>query len=120
MLHELTVVSEEELITLALQNLVSNGVKFSSRGTVRIAAELSQEARPGPCVLSVSDQGPGIGPEHLGRIFEAFRRGDMHGQAGVGLGLAIASRAVKLLGGELTVESNVGTGSTFRIALPSE
>ena len=74
--------------------------------------------RAGGWVLSVSDEGPGIAPEHLRNIFEAFRRGEMHGQSGVGLGLAIASRAAKLLGAELTVESKLGVGSTFRLAFP--
>jgi signal transduction histidine kinase len=56
--------------------------------------------------------------EHLNRIFEAFQRGEMHGAAGVGLGLAIAAQAAKLLGAKLAVESHVGIGSTFTLTLP--
>ena len=69
-------------------------------------------------VLSVSDEGPGIAPEQLQIIFKAFRRGEAHGQEGVGLGLAIASEAAKLLDAELTVKSEVGRGSVFRLSLP--
>jgi K+-sensing histidine kinase KdpD len=71
-------------------------------------------------VLWVSDEGPGIAPEVTQRIFEAFQRGEVHGQSGVGLGLAIAAQAAKLLEATLTVESRVGAGSTFRLALPED
>lgn len=108
--------SDEELLSLVLQNLVGNGAKFSKRGTVRIGSDGGTAIGRG--ILWVSDEGPGIAPEQIGRIFEAFKRGEVHGQPGVGLGLAIASQAAKLLGAELTVESQVGAGSTFRLALP--
>jgi signal transduction histidine kinase len=68
-------------------------------------------------VIGVSDEGPGIAPENLSRLFNAFSRGDTHGQAGVGLGLSIASQAAKLLGAKLEVESSLGEGSTFRLLL---
>jgi signal transduction histidine kinase len=107
---------EGDLIRLVLQNLLGNAVKYSKKGTVRLAARVDHAAK---CwTLSVSDEGPGIGPDHVERIFEAFQRGEMHGQAGVGLGLAIASRAAKLLEAELTVESHLGQGTTFRFHLP--
>jgi signal transduction histidine kinase len=106
--------SEEQLLSLVLQNLVGNGVKYSSKGTVRIGADA--DGASGRQVIWVSDEGPGIGPETADHIFEAFRRGDVHGQCGVGLGLAIASQAAKQLGATLTVESRVGVGSTFRLA----
>jgi signal transduction histidine kinase len=114
------VTSEGELVRLVLQNLVANAVKYSTRGTVRVRAEQQEAGRKGGWSLSVSDEGPGIAPEHLNHIFEAFRRGEMHGQQGVGLGLAIASRAAKLLNAELTVESKPGVGSTFRLTFPTE
>lgn len=56
-----------------------------------------------------------MSPALLETVFEAFKRGDVHGESGVGLGLAIASQAAKLLGGTLTVDSRVGVGSTFRL-----
>ena len=107
--------SDRELIGLVVQNLVGNAVKYSSGGTVRVGAACGADGR---CGIAVSDEGPGIAVEHLNRIFDAFARGEVHGQGGVGLGLTIASQAAKLLGAELTVESAVGTGSTFRLILP--
>jgi signal transduction histidine kinase len=59
-------------------------------------------------------------PEKIGCIFEAFKRGEVHGQRGVGLGLSIASQAAKHLGAEQTVDSELGIGSTFRLKLISE
>jgi signal transduction histidine kinase len=114
------VTSDGELIRLVLQNLIGNAVKYSTRGTVRVRAEQQEDGRAGAWALTVSDEGPGIAPEHLERIFDAFQRGEVHGQQGVGLGLAIASRAARLLNAELTVESKPGAGSTFRIAFAPE
>jgi signal transduction histidine kinase len=108
--------SDGELLSVALQNLVGNAVKFSSVGQVRIGFE--DDSNRKHRVLWVSDEGPGIAPEQMTRIFEAFKRGEVHGQHGVGLGLAIASQAANLLGAKLTVRSKVGAGSTFRVALP--
>jgi signal transduction histidine kinase len=107
--------SDADLLTLVLQNLVGNGVKYSSGGVVRI----SFDAPPGSehQVIMVTDEGPGIAPDKVGTIFKAFKRGDSHGEAGLGLGLAIASRAAQQLGAQLTVESQVGMGSTFRLLL---
>jgi signal transduction histidine kinase len=115
-----TVTSDGELVRLVLQNLVGNALKYSTRGTVRVRAVQQEDGRAGAWMLSVSDEGPGIAPEHLERIFEAFQRGEVHGQQGVGLGLAIASRAAKLLNAKLTVESKPGAGSTFRLAFRPE
>ncbi len=70
-------------------------------------------------VLSISDEGPGIAPENLSNLFDAFKRGETHGKPGVGLGLTIAAQAARLLGGELAVESKLNVGSTFRLMLPS-
>jgi signal transduction histidine kinase len=68
-------------------------------------------------VVSISDEGPGIAVEHLGRNFDSFTRGEGHAQPGVGLGLTIASQAAKLLGGKLAVESKIGEGSKFTLTL---
>jgi signal transduction histidine kinase len=106
--------SERELLTLVLQNLIGNAIKFSAKGVVRVWAK--QE--PLGWRVGVSDQGPGIAPERVGALFEAFSRGETHGQPGMGLGLTIASHAARLLGSELTVESKLGEGSTFSFVAP--
>ena len=111
--------SDEALLTLVLQNLLGNAVKYSSSGTIRIMARDEVEGKSSGWVLSISDEGPGIGPENLSNLFDAFKRGETHGQPGVGLGLTIAAQAARLLGGELAVESKLNVGSTFRLVLPS-
>jgi signal transduction histidine kinase len=107
--------SDGDLLGLILQNVVGNAVKYSTRGTVRVWALRKQDE----CVVSVSDEGPGIAVEHLDRIFDSFTRGEVHAQPGVGLGLTIASQAATLLNGKLAVESKIGVGSTFTLTLPT-
>ena len=110
--------TDPELVMLVLQNLVGNAVKYSVRGTVRVRADRRREG--GRWVLSVSDEGPGIARADRDRIFEAFGRGEVHGKTGVGLGLAIAGQAARLLGADIGVDSEIGRGSTFWLALPSD
>jgi signal transduction histidine kinase len=109
--------TDAELIVLVLQNLVGNGVKYSTSGVVRIIADDSGSCG-GRWTLSVIDQGRGIPPRLLKEIFSAFQRGDSSDCEGMGLGLAIASQAAELLGAELSVESTLGVGSAFRLSLP--
>ena len=113
-----TVESDRELITLVLQNLIGNAIKYSSRGTITVGATKREDPVWDGWDLSVTDQGPGIPPHHRERLFEAFARGETHGQPGVGLGLAIAAQAARLLGGRLSFDSETGVGSTFRFSLP--
>jgi signal transduction histidine kinase len=110
--------SDRELIMLVLQNLIGNSVKYSVRGTVVVSASKRQDPVWDGWEIHVADQGPGISPQNRERMFEAFSRGETHGQPGVGLGLAIAAQAARLLGGRLTFESEVGVGSTFHFSLP--
>ncbi len=115
MLPGTVIESDGDLLTLVLQNLVGNAVKYISRGNIRVG--FREDARSGVPVLWVLDEGPGIEPSIWATIFEAFQRGDVHGEPGVGLGLTIASQAAELLGGSLTVNSRVGVGSIFRLIL---
>lgn len=117
--RDLFIHSDASLIAVVLQNLVGNSVKYSDRGTVRIAARNDPAPFKGGCKLSVSDAGPGIPPRYIGNIFNAFQRGDAGSHEGVGLGLAIASEAAGLLGATLSVESQAGEGSTFSLKLPT-
>jgi signal transduction histidine kinase len=110
--------TDREWLKLVLQNLVGNAVKYCDKGTVRVTTETTQEEGQQYRLISVCDQGPGIAPAQQKVIFDAFQRGETHGQSGMGLGLAIASQAAHLLGGQLRVESKLGDGSKFSLVLP--
>lgn len=104
-----------------LANLVSNAVKYAPQGQVTVDAEIrpSGGPRPGAWVaLRVTDTGPGIPEDKREQIFQEFTRLDPEAQQGAGVGLAISRRIARLLGGDLTVESEAGRGSTFTLWLP--
>jgi signal transduction histidine kinase len=111
-----TVVSDRELLSLILQNLIGNAVKFSDKGMISIEAEAPAAGRG--WIIRVRDEGCGIAPEHLEQIFDAFERGQTPGAPGVGLGLTIATGAAAILGAKVSVESKVNEGSCFSILLP--
>ncbi|MBE3069405.1 MAG: PAS domain S-box protein [Planctomycetes bacterium] len=100
-----------------LYNLVSNAVKFTGPGgTVTVRGRLEKEL----VRIEVTDTGTGIAPEDLVTVFEEFRQVDSsltRSHEGTGLGLALTRRLVELHGGEITVESEVGRGSTFAVVL---
>jgi len=100
-----------------LLNLGSNAVRYTPAGTITFALQ-SDGDRVG---VSVRDTGPGIAPEHVERIFDRFFRVDQSRSrdlGGSGLGLAIARLLAELQGGEITVASTLGEGSTFTLWLP--
>ena len=103
-----------------LLNLLGNAIKFTERGEVIVRARaLATEARQVRVVVEIQDTGPGVPETQLGAIFEAFGQADTsasrrHG--GTGLGLTIASRLARLMGGDIGVQSEVGRGSTFTFA----
>lgn len=103
-----------------LTNLIDNAIKFNrAAGSV----DVTLDQAPGRSIISVSDTGEGIMAEHLGRIFERFYRldrGRSREVGGTGLGLAIVKHLTRLHGGEVSVESELGRGTTFRIELPAE
>jgi signal transduction histidine kinase len=114
----------EQIIT----NLLSNAVKFTASGG-RISVEWGSGRRPGTTPsgaewvwMTVSDTGIGIAPDDLARIFQPFvqvENGYTRGKGGTGLGLAISRQLAMIMGGELTVESTLGSGSRFTVWLPS-
>jgi len=96
-------------------NLLSNAIKFTQKGTVT----LSTDYEDGIFILSVSDTGTGMTEEQQSRVFAPFERlGNAVTEDGFGLGLAIVSDTVKLLDGNITVESEPGKGSRFTVSLP--
>jgi PAS domain S-box-containing protein len=103
-----------------LYNLLSNAVKFTGAGgKVSVEARLGKETAQ----IRVTDTGMGIAPEDLDAIFDEFRQVDSsltRKHEGTGLGLALTRRLVRLHGGEITVESELGRGSTFTVTLPRD
>jgi signal transduction histidine kinase len=111
---------DEDRINEVLGNLISNAFKFTSRGG-KVA--LAVAAVDNKIVITVSDTGAGISPEQLPHIFDKFFQADNQAQAatkGTGLGLAIAKEIVEAHGGQITVESREGEGTTFVVTLPVE
>jgi two-component system sensor histidine kinase VicK len=106
---------------MMFQNILENAVKFSDKDPVRIDVQAGRSSG-GDVVISVRDNGPGIPPEDLEKVFEAFYQVDRDrtlNVAGTGLGLAIARRIALAHGGRLDLESSLGQGSVFRLTLPS-
>jgi len=100
-------------------NLVSNALKFTTQGQVDVA--IGRSPRGGGLVISVADTGIGIAPAVLPRLFEKFVQADntmTRRFGGTGLGLTICRSIAELMGGAITVESTLGVGTTFRVALP--
>jgi len=98
---------------------VGNAFKFTAAGEV--AVEVRPADEPGAALLVVRDSGVGIPTERLQELFEIFSQGDGSNSRryeGLGMGLTLVQRAVRLLGGEVTVESRPGAGSEFRVLLP--
>jgi len=110
------VMADQQKIRHVFMNLFSNALRFTGPGGVITVRAVLQ---PEHVRFSVEDTGTGIAPEHLGRLFEQFYR--VPGQddkSGIGLGLAIVKEIVRAHGGDVGVESETGTGSTFYFSLP--
>jgi signal transduction histidine kinase len=105
----------------ALLNLMSNANKFTDRGTIRIDARQEQENGREWITMAVSDTGIGMTREQMGKLFQEFSQASSTTASkygGTGLGLAISRRFCQMMGGDITVESAPGRGSTFTIRLP--
>lgn len=105
-------------LKIVLNNLLDNALKFTDQGRVTVEAQ----PRDGGVEFSVADTGIGISPEIQGVMFDRLRQGDStmtRRYGGIGLGLYIVKQLLELLGGTVTVESEVGMGATFRVRIPA-
>jgi signal transduction histidine kinase len=109
-----TILTDETALTAILRNLLSNAVKYTDTGEVRLTARTA----PGRIELQVSDTGTGIPAGQLERVFEEFYQVPGARRGGTGLGLPYARRLSTLLGGELTLTSEAGQGTTAVLSLP--
>jgi signal transduction histidine kinase len=107
--------ADEGRLLQVIGNLVGNALKFTSEGGHVTLSAVPEESE---VVFRVSDDGPGIPPEHQARLFDSFWQARTGDRRGVGLGLSITKDIVNALEGRLWVESTVGVGSTFAFALP--
>lgn len=114
-LAEVTVESDPNYLEIVWNNLLSNAVKFTPpQGSIGVSVRVEQ----GSAVVEVSDTGCGISKETGKHIFDKFYQGDTsHAQEGNGLGLALVKKVIEILGGEISVESEPGKGSTFTVKL---
>ncbi|MDF1502135.1 ATP-binding protein [Roseisolibacter sp. H3M3-2] len=114
--------ADPEKLRQVLLNLLGNAVKFTEPGG-RVTLACATDRAAGVIRVRVGDTGRGIPPDQLERIFEPFVQVDRHrtheSQQGVGLGLAISRELARAMGGDLTVESAPGVGSTFTVTLPA-
>jgi signal transduction histidine kinase len=104
-----------------LLNLLSNSAKFTERGTVTL--KVVTDGDDATVRFSVRDSGIGMTPEQLGRLFEEFSQaeaGTYRHFGGTGLGLALSRQLARILGGDITVDSTLGVGSTFTFTVPRQ
>src|SRR5690606_13536065 len=111
--------TDERKVSQVLRNLISNALKFTERGEVRVSARYDAQRRR--MTFVVTDTGIGIAPENRERIFEEFSQVEgalQKRSAGTGLGLSVSRRLAELLGGEVWLDSELGRGSQFYLTVP--
>jgi heavy metal sensor kinase len=116
---EMVAKSDRTLLRQALLNIVHNAIRYSP---TRSHITLKMRRTEHEAIVEVVDQGPGIGTAHRARVFDRFFRidtGRSRSEGGYGLGLAIAKASIERCGGRIEVDSEPGSGSTFRIHLPA-
>lgn len=117
-LQPLTLRTDPDKLRQILLNLAGNAVKYTSHGSVKLSLHAAHAA----AVIEVQDTGVGIGAEDLAKIYEPFWQVDTSQRSkdgGTGLGLSIVRRMIDLLGGDVSVESTLGEGTTFTVRVPS-
>ena len=116
-----TMHADQTRLRQSLLNLASNANKFTEKGTITIAAHQGQENGRDWITLAVTDTGIGMTPDQMSKLFQEFSQASSATASkygGTGLGLAISKRFCQMMGGDITVESAPGRGSTFTIRLP--
>ena len=113
-LEEMHIISNDSLLELVWNNLLSNALKFTENGFIKVKL-----GRSGDCaVVKISDSGCGISPQDGERIFDKFYQCDRsHSVNGNGLGLAMVKQVIDIVGGKISVDSQVGVGTTFTVVL---
>jgi two-component system phosphate regulon sensor histidine kinase PhoR len=113
------ILGNSDYLERAVSNLIDNAIKYSrERGRISVSAV----AEDGEVVIEVTDDGIGIPPQDLARIFERFYRVDRsrsREMGGTGLGLSIVKHVAQVHGGSIEVSSTPGTGSSFRLRIPA-
>lgn len=118
---EMRLFTDDKKLSQILRNFISNALKFTVKGEVRVAA--TRNEADGSVTFSVSDTGIGISPEFHHAIFQDFAQIDSPVQKrlrGTGLGLSLSKRFAELLGGTVALKSELGEGSTFSVTLPMQ
>ena len=116
-----TMHADQMRLQQALLNLMSNANKFTERGAISMDARQAQENGRDWITIAVADTGIGMTPEQMDKLFQEFSQASSSTASkygGTGLGLAISRRFCQMMGGDITVESEAGRGSTFTIRLP--
>ena len=115
---EIKLYSDDKKVSQILRNFISNALKFTPEGEVRVSARMLDSDH---IEFAVSDTGIGIAPEHIPNLFKDFVQLDVRLQKrlrGSGLGLSLARKFAEMLGGRVAVESHLGKGSRFSVVLP--
>jgi len=113
--------TDEKRLKQVLLNIVGNAIKFTEEGYVRLSINRNKKKRTNMIAISVEDSGPGIPEEKLETIFDVFEQANDDNDSdktGTGLGLAISRRIIDNMNGNITVDSELGKGTTFRLQLP--
>jgi len=115
---EIKLYSDDKKVSQILRNFISNALKFTTEGEVRVSARMLSDQQ---VEFAVTDTGIGIAPEHISNLFKDFVQLDVRLQKrlrGTGLGLSLARKFAELLGGRVAVQSELGKGSRFSVVLP--
>lgn len=120
---DLYMVSDPSMLEHVINELISNAIKYTDAGGVMITSGVTQSEKNARIIIEVADTGIGIPSAQLGSVFDAFRQvseGWDRSYEGTGLGLTICKQYIRLLGGEIMIDSELGKGSKFTLSFPGE